>query len=389
VLVALAIAFGLSGYRQGLLVGALSLFGFVGGALLGAQVAPGLSRAFGLASGGKAPGFGLVCLVVGAVLGQVAAAAIGVLLRSRLTWRPLRSVDAVAGAVMSAISVLLVCWGLAQVVVRTQFRTLAQEVSHSEVLAGLDAMLPSGAQNLLAALLRLVDDSGFPRVFGGFGAEQIVPVEPPDPAVANQPGVRQAEGSIVKITGSAPSCSRRVEGTGFVFASEHVMTNAHVVAGVRKPVVYTNDQQVLPATVVLYDSRRDVAVLDVPGLRAGPLRFAPPVGRGASAAVAGFPEDAPRLQAGAARIRSRETIRGPDIYQQTTVTREVYVLYAQVRPGNSGGPLLAPDGAVDGVVFAASTQDGNTGYALTAAEVRPDATAGRSATAPVSTRSCD
>jgi S1-C subfamily serine protease len=69
--------------------------------------------------------------------------------------------------------------------------------------------------------------------------------------------------------------------------------------------------------------------------------------------------------------------------------REIYALRAKVLPGNSGGPLLAPDGGVYGVIFAAAAEDPDTGYALTAREVASDATAGRTATERVSTRGCD
>jgi hypothetical protein len=44
---------------------------------------------------------------------------------------------------------------------------------------------------------------------------------------------------------------------------------------------------------------------------------------------------------------------------------------------------------VFGVVFAAAVDDKHTGYALTAKEVATDASAGRTATAEVSTRGCD
>ncbi|HVU75102.1 MAG TPA: MarP family serine protease [Mycobacteriales bacterium] len=387
-LLGLALGFGWSGYRQGFVVGILSLVGFVGGGLLGAHVAAPLSTGLGLTSQGRAPVFGLLCLVGFAIAGQVIAAAVGGLVRKRLTGHSLRRLDSAGGAVVSAVSILLVCWGLAQVVVRTDYRTLTRQIQRSFVLGRVNAALPSDAGNLLAALLRLVDSSGFPQVFGGFGSEQIVPVDPPDPSVLQQPGVKQAHTRIVKVVGDAPSCSRRIEGSGFVFAPDHVMTNAHVVAGVHSPSVLTDGGKQLPAQVVLYDSHRDVAVLYVPDLGLAPLPFAGPVDRGAEGVVVGYPEDGP-FTASPARVRARQKIRGPDIYQSSTVTREVYVLYADVRPGNSGGPLLSPDAKVDGVVFAASTSLANTGYALTAAEVASDATAGATATAPVSTHGCD
>jgi S1-C subfamily serine protease len=104
--------------------------------------------------------------------------------------------------------------------------------------------------------------------------------------------------------------------------------------------------------------------------------------------VAGYPLDS-FLTVMAARIGGSEAARSPDIYQTTQVTREIYSVRAVVRPGNSGGPLLAPDGRVYGVVFAAAVSVKDTGYALTASEVLPDARAGRTATVPVSTEACD
>ncbi len=388
-LVLATLGFALSGYRQGFVVGVLSLVGFVGGALLGAQLAPPLARTLGVTGGdGRAPGFGLIAVVAFAVLGQVVAATLGALLRSRLTWRPLRALDSVAGALVSAVSVLLVAWGLSHVVVRTDLGGIKRQVRDSEVLQRVDAVVPGGADRLLAALLSLVDSTGFPTVFPGLGAETIVPAARPDESVLRLPGVRGAQPSVVKVTGSAPSCDRRVEGSGFLYAPERVMTNAHVVAGVTNPVVAVSDGRRLPATVVLYDPRRDIAVLRVPGIGGRPLALGSPVAAGASGAVAGYPQDGP-FTAVPSRVRSRQPVRGPDIYQSATVVRDVYVLFARVLPGNSGGPLLDPSGAVDGVVFAASTEDPQTGYALTASEVASDAAAGRSAAAGVSTQGCD
>jgi S1-C subfamily serine protease len=165
-----------------------------------------------------------------------------------------------------------------------------------------------------------------------------------------------------------------------------VMTNAHVVAGVDHPQVVTSNGT-LPAEVVVYDPDLDVAVLDVEGLAVDPLRFSRKGEAGDSAAVLGYPQNGP-FHGEPARIRSEERLRSPDIYGEGTVFRDVFSLYAQVRPGNSGGPLVSPRGRVYGVIFAASVSDPQTGYALTAEQVSKDARAGRHAGTTVDTGAC-
>ncbi len=151
------------------------------------------------------------------------------------------------------------------------------------------------------------------------------------------------------------------------------MTNAHVVAGVRKPTVEAGDREI-PATVVYYNPEIDVAVLAVDGLQGHRLRFAYDGHPREPAAVLGYPQDGP-YNVQPARIRGEQRLRSPDIYGKGTVVRKVYSLRGVVRPGNSGGPLVSSAGRVLGVIFAASVTDGNTGYALTAEQVR-DAAAG-------------
>ena len=151
----------------------------------------------------------------------------------------------------------------------------------------------------------------------------------------------RVEPSIVKIEGVAPSCSLRIEGSGFVISPQHVLTNAHVVAGVTTgPLVYATNGRVYRGRVVLYDPQRDLAVIDVPGLTAPPLKFAPQAADGTSAIVAGYPLDHP-LTVDAARIGRSVTAYGPNIYQTAVVHRQIYPIRAQIEPGNSGGPLLS------------------------------------------------
>ncbi|MBL7552297.1 MarP family serine protease [Frankia sp. AgB1.9] len=386
ILLLVALLFAASGYRQGFLVGALSFIGFLGGGMIGAQIAYPFAQLIGQRQHGAL--IALAVVIVLACLGQVAGTAAGVALRSRLTWRPGETVDSLAGAVLAGLSVLLVAWLLATAVERSPYPTAAREVRGSAVLTTVDAGMPSAVRDAFSSLRRLADGSGFPAVFSGIGGGSIVATDPPDPTVVQGPAVLDAAASVLKVRGIAPSCSRQIEGSGFVFAPQHVMTNAHVVAGVREPAVEVGGRQ-LPARVVLFDPARDIAVLYVPDLNRAPLRLqSSPDGRADdSAVIAGYPEDGP-YQMVAARIRDRQEAKAPDIYSRGSVLRDIFAIRGTVLPGNSGGPLLSASGTVYGVIFAAATDDNDTGYALTADEVNASAQAAATATTPVSTSGC-
>jgi len=385
VLLVAAAVFAFSGYRQGFVVGALSFVGFLGGGVLGARLAPAVLRQVGLEGSGSAL-VGLAVVLVLATVGQVLASVLGGLLRRRLTWRPARQVDAVGGSVVSVVGLLLVAWLVGTAVASAPYPALASQVRRSAVIAAVDGVVPDVARRSSAGFRGLIDENGFPDVFGGLAPTRSAEVPPPDPELASSPAVVSARPDVYKITGVATACSRRSEGTGFAYARERVMTNAHVVAGVREPVVEVAGD-LLPATVVLFDPQRDLAVLAVPGLPGSPLDFAGPAQAGDDAVVVGYPQDGP-FRADAARVRETQRARGPDIYGEQTVVREIYALRGRVRPGNSGGPLLDGQGDVLGVVFAAAADDPQTGYALTAAEVAPVAEQGRTATGRVASGRC-
>jgi S1-C subfamily serine protease len=375
---------GIGGYRQGLVVDLLSLGGLMLGGVVGLFVSPGIAKAIvdGNAQALVALGLGLVL----AILGQLVGTTIGTALRQRITWKPARIVDSTVGAIVASLGVLLLAWVFALPISRSSYTGLADQVRRSAVLNAVNDTLPPPPP-VFDSFLRLFRQHGFPEVFSDFGPTRAANVPPPDPAVLNSPAVRLAQSRVLKVTGIAKSCSRRLEGTAFVYAPDHLMTNAHVVAGVRTPQVHVGNRE-LDATVVLYDPGRDVAVLYVRDLRVAPLTFAGAAKSGDDAVVVGYPEDGP-FSAVSARVRERITAVGRDIYDRRDVRRDVYALRTRVRPGNSGGPLLAPDGRVYGVIFAAAADDQSTGYALTAKEVTEDATAARSSTAGVSTQSCD
>jgi len=388
ILVVLVVAFAVAGYRQGFIIGVLSFAGFIGGGLIGAAFGPRIARSITVNLGWRA--FAAIAVVfLGAMIGQLIASGVGVAMRSRLTWRPATLVDAAGGAAVSVISVLLIAWLIGSAVAYAPFPVISGQVNNSAVLRVIDGLIPATANEKFSDFRRVLVSGPYAQVFGALGAEGVPLVAAPDPRVVDSAAVNRASRSILKIVGVAPSCSHRIEGTGFVYAPDHILTNAHVVAGVTQgPEIITAQGAQFHARVVLYDPHRDIAVLYVPGLHRQTLNFTGPAQVGANAIVAGYPENGP-FQVTAARVGGTEEATSPDIYQSAQVTRQIYAVRASIEPGNSGGPLLSPGGRVYGVVFAAAISVRDTGYALTASEVQSDARRGAHATAGVSTQGCD
>lgn len=391
VLLIAAVWFAVVGYRQGFVVGVLSVIGFLGGGLAAVYVLPVIwdSATDDATPGTAAAIAAVVIVIVCASIGQAATTHLGNKLRRHITWSPARALDATGGALVNVLAMLLVAWLIGSALAGTSLPTLGKEVRNSKVLLGVARVVPSQANTWFADFSSTLAQNGFPQVFAPFSTEPITSVPAPDPQLAESPVATSAQRSVVKVVGTAPSCGKVLEGSGFVFDRHRVMTNAHVVGGVDEPTVQVGGQgRQYEAKVVLYDWKRDIAVLDVPQLEAPALRFAEnDAETGRSAIVVGFPENG-SYDVRAARVRSRVQANGPDIYHRGNVRRDVYSLYTTVRQGNSGGPLLTPDGRVYGVVFAKSLDDADTGYALTADEVRPDVLSGRKAVERVNTQSC-
>ncbi|GGQ97952.1 MarP family serine protease [Kitasatospora griseola] len=385
-LIAAALGFAVSGYRQGFVVGVLSVLGFLGGGLIAVQLLPLLLRH--LSQGTTASVVAVVVVIVLAAVGQAITTHFGWKLRGRIGRAKVKTLDAVGGSLVNVLSMLLVAWLIGSALAGTSLPTVSKQVRTSKVLGSVQSALPSDAPNWFSDFSKELARNGFPQVFNPFEQEPITEVDPPDPALAGSAGVQKAKGSLVKVLGTAPSCGKTLEGSGFVFAPHRVMTNAHVVGGVDEPTVQIGGTgQLYDATVVRYDWQRDIAVLDVPRLNAPPLTFAGEARSNDSAIVAGFPENG-AFNVQPARIRGRIQANGPDIYHRGQVVRDVYSIRSLVRQGNSGGPLLTPDGQVYGVVFAKSLDSSDTGYVLTAAEVKEDVTQGATAAGRVDTQGC-
>jgi S1-C subfamily serine protease len=387
VLIVLALVFALSGFRQGLLVSATSILGFLGGAVIGAQLSGPVAERIDGSSVTRVFA-ALVVVLAAALLGQILAGAIGRAIRGRVTWEPAKMVDSVAGAVVSATAVLLVAWMVASPLASSPFPTVSSQVRQSALVQAVDRAVPDEVRTVYDNLRDAIDRRGLPDVLDPLTPTQVREVPPPDQALLGSPVVSSVEGSVVKISGIAPTCSRQIDGSGFVYATERVMTNAHVLAGVTDPVVHAEGEE-YDATPVYVDEEIDVAVLAVPGLDTLPLSFTTePADAGDDAIIMGYPGGGP-FYVGPARVRDRLEIGGPDFRNTQTVVRDVYALFGTVRAGNSGGPLFAADGSVLGVVFASAIDDPDTGYALTGPQVAEAATAGNTATAEVGTGPCE
>lgn len=309
-----AVWFAIVGYRQGFVVGILSVIGFLGGGLVAVYLLPVIWDALtdNAEVGTTAAVVAVVVVIVCASVGQALTTHLGNKLRRYITWSPARALDATGGALVNVVAMLLVAWLIGSALAGTTLPTLGKEVRSSNVLLGVARVLPDQADTWFADFSTVLAQNGFPQVFSPFADEQITDVDPPDPALANSPVATRAQRSIVKVMGTAQSCGKVLEGSGFVFGDRRVMTNAHVVGGVDEPTVQIGGEgRKYDATVVLYDWERDIAVLDVPDLSAPALKFASQdAARGDGAIVAGFPENGgttfgPRACAGASRPTAR------------------------------------------------------------------------------------
>ncbi|HZE39466.1 MAG TPA: MarP family serine protease [Stackebrandtia sp.] len=385
VIVVLALLFAINGYRQGFIVGALSFVGFFGGAVIGVQIAPLLVD---LASAPVARVVIALLVVFGiAMLGQWGASVLGLKLRGKVKRDGAKRLDEFGGAIVSMLAVLLVAWMVAAPLASSGLTGVAAAVRNSAIVRAVDDNMPGPIRGMYDALRDSVNTNGFPEVFSGIDPTNEEPVEPPDPKLANSAVVKREQQSVLKVEGDAPQCDRHIEGSSFVFDTELVLTNAHVVAGTDSVKVDTAGGQ-LDARVVVFDDKRDLAVLYVPGLNVPKLDLEKnDAEHGQDTIVLGYPLGGP-YRAEAARVRQQREVTGPNIYNDDNVTREVYSLASKVRQGNSGGPLISPDGDVYGVIFAAAVDDPSTGYALTMDEAKPVMDAGRHTTDPVGTKGC-
>ncbi len=387
-LILVVLGYAVSGYRRGLVASVVLLAGFLGGAVLGVWALPYALRPFEAGTTTAAIA-AIVVVILPAAAGHALAGRLAWKLRQNLTWAPVRGVDGVGGAAINTLAVLLVAWVAASVLASANSSVLSSQIRDSRLLGSVQKAMPQEAPTWFSRTTDALSGAGFPQVFNPFENEPATGVAKPSGDAVTPAATNAARRSVVKVEGIADvnGGQRGQEGSGFVYAKGHVMTNAHVVAGVSDPTVRIGGVgRTYHAKVVVFDPKTDVAVLDVPGMDAPVLRFDDSASRGKPAVVAGFPENG-GLDLRAATVAGQVRATGQDIYGDGVTTREVYPVRSTVRPGNSGGPLLTTDGKVYGVVFARSTADAETGYVLTAKQVAAAAKEGAGTSESVDTGS--
>jgi S1-C subfamily serine protease len=327
-------------------------------------------------------GLGLIFVV--ALLGSSVGYALGEPVRLRLLrLRTGGQVDSIAGAIFSIFTVLATAWFLGQSFVRGPFPPVADAIQKSAILRALDTVFPR-PPGFLAGAEQIIAGVPYPRVFDAISNPNLPGPVAVDPAVAGNSAVAAAAKQTVKIR--SVGCGGEVFGSGFPVSSDYIISNAHVVAGTHGTSILTPDGRRLTATVVLFDPERDISILHVPGMGYAALSTADAT-RGTRGATIGYPGGGNETVSAAA-VRTQVQAVGRDIYGDAQVSRQIYVLSADIHPGNSGGPIVDAQGRAVGVVFANSTTDPTEGYALTEGEVATDVRQGVGATGAVSTQAC-
>jgi S1-C subfamily serine protease len=371
-----------SGWRRGLTWVGLSLLGLVAGLVLGALIAPPLARRFAdhQPEAQSLIGTGVFLAVVAIVQGLGTAA--GYWARVAAVRTKFASIDSWLGSGLAAAGVLAGAWYLGLVFVDSPWVPLDRQIRDSAILRSLDGVAPRPPA-FLASIEQLLRGKSFPNPFATLAPEVLPPVQIPQ--AVDTPGIHAA----AAVTSKVLSYGCGVEaGSSFPIGNNHMVTNAHVVAGAQRVEVERPDGRIFPATVVLFNPEIDVAILNVPNIGLSPLTLVEQdPARGTPGAVIGYPGGGGE-QAVPAAVRGTETAQGRDIYGSGLVQRRIEVLAAHVIPGNSGGPVVDRAGNAIGLVFAASTVDPTEGYALTINQISSQVAQGRSSSAAVSTQSC-
>lgn len=382
-LIVLLLAYLVHGYRLGLIRSLGALIGIAAGAVVATFAGTLIARLSTDAPvrliGGTAAA--IVLVLVGHGIGS----ALGGLVGRRIRRGALGPVDRLLGAAVNLVVAALVTSIIASGVVALGAPFLAQPIASSRVLAAIQSITPPQVATTLARVRTAALPAGLPMLDQALGGPTVRPTLPP---VSTGTGaLRTAAASVVKVTGTAYACGQDQSGSGFVVAPHRVLTNAHVLTGVSRPVVLDRSGGQHVGTIVRFDAQHDLAVIAVPSLDAPALMIAAEPRPDGAGVVDGYPFGGP-FRTGSAGIVSVAPVPVHDIAGHGTTVRRVVTLAAVVEQGDSGGPLLSPSGTVAGIVFARSATTKGVGYAMAPQEFRRTIDAAPALRDPVSSGPC-
>ncbi|MDL9980834.1 MarP family serine protease [Microbacterium candidum] len=382
ILIAILIAAVVSGLMRGFFASIGTLIGLIAGAAAALWLVPLLASFI------PAPGWRAFTTVAASIaflaLGSWAGSALGLLVRRGVDRTPLRPVERLFGGVASLVIAALTVSLVGSAIAAVGIPTVSSAVASSRVLNTIENLTPEPVAAGIAQLRADVLDGGLPSL--GLALPGTTTATQP-PVALDDPALATAAQSVARISGTAYACGMNVTGTGFVIAAGRLITNAHVVAGVDRPMVELPGRTAREGRVVYFDPNKDLAIVSVPGLDAAPLRLVAPLQPGASAVAEGYPYGGP-FTVTPARVLSTGDVSVPNIYNNGDSVRSVYALEAGVKPGNSGGPLLTAQGTVAGLVFARDEKDASRGYAETTDELAPIVRQAESLQTPVASTRC-
>jgi S1-C subfamily serine protease len=380
--------FGWIGFRRGILRTILSIIGFVVGGAAGAIATPSFQSLISNSAFGFKPVIGLTSIILGASLGMFLFGVMGSFLRVFLLPFPfMKTIDSLIGFGLAIVAVASISSTLSSAAQVIPNKTVNNLFSQSQLISQIDLYLPERFKAAAQKIQNVIKDSPLPEVFRSLVESRINPSQI-ETDVAIPEIVTKSVASTVRIDGIAESCSAALVGTGFIVSPERVITNAHVVAGVKEPVITLfNSPNQLGGRVIAIDREKDIAIIFVPGLTGEKLTFIGPVTPNEIGFVVGYPNGG-NLRTMPVSVTSEFESIGKDIDGNGEIRREVIVFGGDVKPGNSGGPLLNEQGQVLGVVFAADAENKNTGYALAPSEISKLISETTSKIESISTGSC-
>lgn len=363
-----AVAYIALGAHRGLVRGAAEIVGIITGGVVALLA---IRWIFGSVTEPDAVSSGLIFMAGAAtilfmsVLGQTFGSLVGKRMNAAKVGRVVTVIDRTLGTVFNAVCVITLGWVIA-FTSAIGVVPAASTMQSSSVLSAIDSLVPDSADNRLLGLSSTLLDNGFNKFVTPVIETEIDPDVPSDEYAMKAQVTRTLQDSVVRISGRVVCSGHDITGTGFVFSKNLIMTNAHVVAGVPKPIIESKGLKWV-GKVIAFDAALDVAVVRVDGLPLDPIPFDTGARRGDKGVVLGYPGGGPYDARGAQILRT-VTMRGPDLYGNGTHERDVHVVNALVRHGNSGGPVVSFDGKVIGVVFATVTTT-NSAHILTVEQV--------------------